>query len=207
MKKFTLLLLFVTLFTAIASAQSSSDGWISLFDGESFDGWKAAENPETFSIEDGKIVAHGPRAHLFYMGPVENHNFDDFEFKVDVMTTPGSNSGIFFHTKYQEEGWPAQGYECQVNNSYDQDPIRTASIYGVANNSEPPAPDNQWFTMTIRVEGQHITISVDDKTITNYTEPDDVDRGTNVLSSGTFALQGHDPDSKVYFKNIRVKPL
>jgi len=27
------------------------------------------------------------------------------------------------------------------------------------------------------------------------------------LSSGTFALQGHDPESTVYFRNIRVKPL
>ncbi|TMI85786.1 MAG: DUF1080 domain-containing protein, partial [Bacteroidetes bacterium] len=28
-----------------------------------------------------------------------------------------------------------------------------------------------------------------------------------VLSRGTFALQGHDPNSKVYFKNIMVRPL
>lgn len=194
------------IFSSVAFAQSD-DGWITLFDGESFDGWEAVENPETFSIEDGKIVAHGPRAHLFYTGPVEDHNFDDVAFKADIMTTPGSNSGIFFHTKYQEEGWPAQGYEAQVNNSFDADPRRTASIYNVDDNTEITFPDNEWFTMTIRVEGQHITISVDDEVITDYTEPEDVDRGTNVLSSGTFALQGHDPDSKVYFKNIKVKPL
>lgn len=207
MKKITLFLLPLLLISSITFAQSSNDEWISLFNGESFDGWKASENPETFSIEDGKIVVHGPRAHLFYMGPVQNHNFDDFEFKADIMTTENSNSGIFFHTQYQEEGWPAHGYEAQVNNSYDADPRRTASLYNVDDNMEPPVPDNEWFTMTIRVEGQHITIKVNDETITHYTEPDDVDRGTNVLSNGTFALQGHDPESKVYFKNIRVKPL
>ena len=207
MKKIILLLFSFVLFSSAAFGQSSNNEWISLFDGESFDGWKAAENPETFSIDDGKIVAYGPRAHLFYMGSVENHNFNDFVFKADVMTTPGSNSGIFFHTQYQEEGWPAHGYEAQVNNSYDPDPRRTASLYNVDDNTQITFPDNEWFTMTIRVEGQHITIIVDDQTITDYTEPDDVDRGTNVLSSGTFALQGHDPESKVYFKNIRVKPL
>lgn len=207
MKKITLLLFSFALLSSMAFAQTSNDEWISLFDGESFDGWKAAENPETFSIEDGKIVVDGPRAHLFYMGSVENHDFDNFVFKADVMTMPGANSGIFFHTKYQEEGWPAHGYEAQVNNTFKHDPRRTASLYNVDDNTEAVFPDNEWFTMTIRVEGQHITIMVNDETITDYTEPDNVDRGTNVLSSGTFALQGHDPDSKVYFKNIRVKPL
>lgn len=207
MKKITLLLLPLLLISSITFAQSSNEEWISLFDGESFDGWKASENPETFSIEDGKIVVHGPRAHLFYMGPVQNHNFDDFVFKADIMTMENANSGIFFHTQYQEEGWPAHGYEAQVNNSYDRDPRRTASLYNVDDNTEITFPDDEWFTMTIRVEDRHITIMVNDEVITDYTEPEDVDRGTNILSSGTFALQGHDPESKVFFKNIRVKPL
>lgn len=206
MKKISLLLL-ITLFSTVSWAQQSENGWIPLFDGTSFDGWKAAENPETFSIDDGMIVVDGPRAHLFYNGPAENHNFDDFVFKADIMTMENANSGIFFHTQYQDEGWPAHGYEAQINNTYDPDPRRTASLYNVDDNTDITFPDNEWFTMTIRVEGKNIVIMVDDETITNYTEPDNVDRGTNVLSSGTFALQGHDPDSKVYFKNIRVKPL
>lgn len=215
MKKLVLLVSLLV-FSSAAFAQSD-DGWINMFDGQTLNNWSVAENPETFSVEDGMIVAHGPRAHLFYNGPINDSinpadwngttSFDDFVFKADIMTTPGSNSGIFFHTKYQEEGWPAHGYEAQVNNSFDADPRRTASVYNVDDNTEITFPDNEWFTMTIRVEGQHITISVDDEVITDYTEPEDVDRGTNVLSSGTFALQGHDPDSKVYFKNIKVKPL
>ena len=44
--------------------QSDSE-WVSIWDGESFDGWRASENPESFQIEDGKIVVNGPRAHLF----------------------------------------------------------------------------------------------------------------------------------------------
>lgn len=202
-----ILLISITLLSSLTFAQQSNDEWISLFDGETLDGWKAAENPETFSVEDGKIVVDGPRAHLFYMGSVQNHDFDDFEFKADIMTMENANSGIFFHTQYQEEGWPAHGYEAQVNNTYDPDPRRTASLYNVDDNTEITFPDNKWFTMTIHVEGRHITIMVDDQVITDYTEPEDVDRGTNVLSSGTFALQGHDPGSRVYYKNIRVKPL
>src|SRR5579872_4315063 len=110
--------IFAVLIHATISAQDksiSSDGWINLFDGQSFTGWKASEHPGTFTIADGMIVVFGERAHLFYEGPVANHNFKNFEFKAKVMTTPGSNSGMFIHTDYQEEGWPSKGYEIQVN--------------------------------------------------------------------------------------------
>lgn len=192
-------------------AQQDANGeWITLFDGESLDGWKASENSSTFSVEDGRIVADGPRSHLFYAGPVQNHNFRDFEFKADVMTTPGSNSGIYFHTEYQETGWPAKGYEVQVNNTHS-DPRKTAGLYAIDDVKKPPVSDNEWFTMHIRVQGKRITVKVDGETMVDYTEPEDVERPENmsgrVLSSGTFALQGHDPESTVYYKNVMVKPL
>ena len=72
----------------------------------------------TFSVKDGMIIVHGNRSHLFYAGPVEDHNFKNFEFKADIMTEPGSNSGVYFHTEYQATGWPDKGYEVQVNNSH-----------------------------------------------------------------------------------------
>jgi hypothetical protein len=187
------------------------EGWVSLFDGESLDGWTASENKETFSVQDGQIVVDGERSHLFYTGEVANHTFDDFELLVDVKTTPGSNSGIYFHTEYQEEGWPSKGYEAQINNTYEGDPRRTGSLYAVQDVKEPPAEDNEWFTMHIRVKGDSISIGVDGETTVKYVEPDDVERPENmsgrVLSSGTIALQGHDPESVVHFKNIYVKPL
>src|SRR3546814_20342188 len=105
-------------------------GWVKLFDGKSFDGWKAAENPGTFTIEDGAIVVFGPRAHLFYVGPVANHSFKNFEYKAKVMTKPGANSGMYIHTEYQDNGWPSKGYAIQVNNSHT-DWRRTGSVYEI----------------------------------------------------------------------------
>ncbi len=201
----SLLLLLATSFLERPEAD-----WISLFDGETLDGWKASENPETFSVEDGKIVVHGPRAHLFYVGPVENHDFDNFEFKAQVMTTPGSNSGMYVHTQYQEEGWPSQGYEIQVNNSHT-DWRRTGSLYGIDDVKEQLVPDNEWYTEHIIVDGKHIVVKINDKTVVDYTEPDDLKRDEGSegrkLSHGTVALQGHDPDSKVYYKDVMIKPL
>lgn len=193
-----------------ASAQQQTNGWISLFDGTSLTGWQVGNNAATFSIEDGAIVAHGEVAHLFYMGDVKNHNFKNFEFKTDVMTTPGSNSGIYFHTQYQEGGWPSKGYEVQVNNSHT-DWRRTGSLYAIEDVKDVNVKDSVWYTEQIIVQGKRVIIKVNDKTVVDYTEPENVQRSQDMagrrISSGTFALQGHDPKSKVYFKNIMVKPL
>lgn len=193
---------------SFSAFSQKSDGWISLFDGTSLKGWKVGKNAETFSVENGSIVAHGNVAHLFYTGDEKNHSFKNFEFKADVMTTPGSNSGIYFHTEYQEDGWPSKGYEVQVNNSHT-DWRRTGSLYAIEDVKDVLVKDNVWYTEQIIVQGKRVIIKVNDKTVVDYTEPENVDRpaGGRVISSGTFALQGHDPKSKVYFKNIMVKPL
>jgi hypothetical protein len=125
------------------------------------------------------------------------------------MTTPGSNAGIYFHTEYQQSSWPKKGYEVQVNNSHT-DWRRTGSLYGIDDVKEVFVKDNEWFTEYIMVRGKKVTIKINDKTVVDYTEPDNVQRPGDegrVLSSGTFALQGHDPKSKVYFRNIMVRPL
>jgi len=179
--------------------QGLDAGWIPLFDGESLSGWTASENKNSFKVQDGQIVVHGPRSHLFYTGPVMNHSFRDFEFKAEVMTRPGANSGMYFHTEYQENGWPSKGYEVQVNNSHS-DRIRTSSLYGIQNvMDDSPASDNQWFTQHITVEGQRMVVRVNGKVVNEY---DNCKPG-----QGTFALQGHDPKSVVFYKNVMVRPL
>src|SRR5687768_1683672 len=109
MKSLLILILALAATIALPSMKQTdqNDGWINLFDGKSLSGWKASEHPGTFTIAYGAIVVFGERAHLFYDGPVKNHNFKNFEFKTKVMTTPGSNSGIFIHTAYQETDWPS----------------------------------------------------------------------------------------------------
>ena len=192
--------------------KADADGFYSLFDGKTLQGWKVGKNAETFKVMEGMICAKGPGpSHLFYVGPLKDHNFKDFHFKAEVMTFPNANSGIYFHTKYQEEGWPSQGFEAQVNNTYVKDPRKTASLYAVKDVKEAPAKDNEWFTYEIIVKGKQITMKINGKTVNDYTEAEDYKppqgmRGRK-LSSGTFALQGHDPESKVCYRNIKVKPL
>jgi hypothetical protein len=159
------------------------------------EGWQASENADSWQIEDGALVTRGLRSHLFYVGDLNDHDFENFEFTADVMATPGSNSGIYFHTEYQDSGWPSKGYEAQVFNSspniepgaYVERKL-TGSLYGIRNIWKTPGA-----------------------LMADYTEPEATERPGNmagrVLSSGTFAFQCHDPESVVYYKNLKVKIL
>ena len=203
----------VALVAIPAWAADDEDGFEVLFDGTSMDGWKANENLASWKLVDGKIVCRGDRSHLFYVGDADSPaEFKNFHFKAEVMTKPGANSGIFFHTEWQDEGWPAKGYEMQVNNSQG-DPVRTGSIYYFVKNFTPPAEDNEWFTQELIVKGKAMTVIVDGKVLFEYVEPEGATGaapgggGDHKLSSGTFALQAHDPGSEVHYRNIRVKRL
>ena len=200
--------------TAPAETPSSDDGFVKIFDGQSMEGWKLAEeNTDAWQVEDGKLVCRGERCHAFYVGPLAP--MKDFHFKAEVMTTPGSNAGIYFHTKYQPSGWPKYGYECQVNVSH-KDPKKTSSLYAVENVSAEDLAangiqDNQWYTQEIIVTGRRIQLIVNGKTMVDYTEPENKEafdkNFERRLGEGTIALQAHDPKSVCYFRNLRVKPL
>jgi len=181
-----------------------------LFNGTDLSGWKVNENPESVAVEDGAIITHGERAHAFYVGDDGEASFKNFHLKAKVKTAKGSNSGIYFHTEFQEKGWPSKGYECQVNNT-QSDPKKTGGLYAIEDNFEAPVEDDVWFDYEIIVDDKHVIVKINGKTITDYTEPEDAERedamAGRLIGSGTFALQAHDPGSKVWFKDILVKTL
>ncbi len=192
------------------TAAEKSAGWKLLFDGKTLDGWKPSENQGSFTIQDGILVVFGKRSHLFYVGPVANHDFRNFELQLDIKTFPKANSGVYFHTEYKETGWPDKGYEVQVNNTH-KDVKKGAGLYSVKDNFTAPAKDGEWYTMRIKVEGKHIQTFVNGKQIVDYTEEANRERlpamKGRLVAHGTFAIQGHDPESKVMYKNIKVRVL
>jgi hypothetical protein len=201
MKKTIWLILAFTLLSF--SIPNSSKKWYSLFDGQSLSGWKVGDNAASFKVENGAIVVNGEVAHLYYDGSVMNHQFKNFEFSADVMTTPGSNSGIYFHTQYQQGDWPQKGYEVQVNNSHT-DWRRTGSLWAIQDVKESYVKDNEWFNMRIKVVGKQVTVYINNQLVVGYTEPQNPlrEKGMEqrIISSGTFALQGHDPKAKFITK-------
>ncbi|MHB8898225.1 MAG: 3-keto-disaccharide hydrolase, partial [Thermoguttaceae bacterium] len=160
-----------------ASAQPVGEDWSPLFDGKSLQGWKASENPQTWRVEEGCLVAAGERSHLFYEGPVSNHDFQNFELMAEVRCQKGTNSGIYFHTQYQESGWPDRGYEVQLNNSHTgsggyKEWKQTGSLYGVRNVYRSPVADGQWFSVRILVAGRRVCVWVNDHPTVDYLQPE-----------------------------------
>ena len=191
--------------------KNGEKGFVSLFDGKSLNGWKVnKENPKSITVKDGNIVIDGPRAHLFYTGDVENHNFKNFVLRAQVKTFPKANSGIYFHTKYEDSGWPYAGFEAQVNNTHG-DPKKSGGLYAVKDVNPAPAKDGEWFDYEIRVKDKKVTIKINGKVTSSWTEVPNAPHLKSMpgrkLGSGTFALQAHDPKSVIHYRNIRVKPL
>src|SRR5436190_20848200 len=77
------------------AAPAIEPGFTSLFNGKDFTGWKIGGPAESFTIQDGAIVAKGATSHCYYDGSFLNHSFRNFELTVDVMTRAGSNGGVY----------------------------------------------------------------------------------------------------------------
>jgi hypothetical protein len=117
-----------------------------------------------------------------------------------------------------------------VNASHG-DPRKTGSLYGVSDvlvlvdGQEAPkgslegrvlekAPnvDGEWFEYHIAVKGNKITVKVNGEITVEWIQPEGFDPAKALqgmperkLGSGTFAIQGHDPDSTAYYKDIFLK--
>ncbi|MGY6742038.1 MAG: 3-keto-disaccharide hydrolase [Cecembia sp.] len=204
MKKLLALLVLFTTSLGI----NAQDGWIPLFNGKDLDGWKISENPNSFAVEDGLIKVDGPRAHAFYVGEVNGAVFEDFELMVELKTMPKANSGIFFHTAYQETGWPDKGYEVQVNQTHS-DWRKSGSLYSFNDVRETYVEDGEWYITHIIVKGDHVTVKLNGQTVMEYIESKDEKRpenaGAKKIDKGTFAIQAHDPESVIYYRSIKVK--
>ena len=193
-----------------AASTIHADDWVSVFDGKSLAGWTANEKPESFSVENGELKMKGGMAHLF----CEKEGFADlknFEFKAEVKTLPGANSGVFFHTENRGPGGLKKGYEAQINTSFVKDPRKTGSLVDVKDLDKSPVEDNVWYEFHIVVKGKQIIVNVNGKPVVDYTEEDKPvrkkGREERLLSHGPIALQAHDPESTSFFRNIQIKKL
>lgn len=182
-----------------ADDKPDADGWISLFNGQDLTGWKASEGVE-WKVVDGEIVTPPKVSHLF-----TEREFKNFEYKIDCITKPGTNSGLYFHTKF-EGGFPKTGFEVQVNQTHG-DPVKSGSLYNLLKLYSSPVKDGEWYTYHIVVQGKTVTVSINDKKLFQYVEQDGVIGPTNKLNMGSFAIQAHDPKSEAHYRNIKVKPL
>jgi len=228
MKRFTTFLLALGILVAastVAVAQLTDemkkDGWVSVFDGKTLDGWKSNEKYDGFKVDNGCIVGFGNRNHLYYMEELRN-----FELKIDVKINKGGNSGVYVKSQWQDEFWPVTGFELQVNSS-QSDPQKTGSLYNIIKIYEAPHQDDEWFTYHITCNGNTMDVRVNGKLLYTYVEPlrrppgqaggqrgqsggqapQITEQNKRVSQRGYIALQQHDPGSTPWFKNVFIKKL
>lgn len=206
-------LAFLLIFCVYINSVSAQTGeWVELINGKDFTGWKASENANTWTVIDGMFQCDGKRSHLWYEGEHLKDGFKNFELEVQVKTFKLANSGIYFHTEYQETYWPNKGFEIQVNNTHigEDEYIeykRMGSLYGIRNLYKSLFKDNQWITIKVRVELNRVQIWCDGIKTVDYLQPDSTGRGVKRLGTGTFCLQGHDVLSKAQYRSFKVRTL
>jgi hypothetical protein len=205
--------LLASLLVLPAALRGGDDEGITLFNGHSLDGWKAGEHHRSFRVEDGKIVADGPDAHLFYIGRAGNSSFKNFDLKAEVLTRPRACSGIYFQTLFQSHGPLKTGFKVQINNAYagegdENDRRKTGSLYGIRDIYKALVKDDEWFQVRVEVRDKQAQVWLNGTPIVDYLEPaQPADSITPMLGHGAIVLECCGGSPPLYFRNLVVKPL
>lgn len=177
----------------------AGEGWRRLFNGENLDGWQTVGDASWTVMDggilrvDGGTMTKGTRSALRTL-----EEFDDFELRLSIRAHDGANSGVFFRCS-GDDPWPST-YEVQVDNHSPEQ--FTGAIWDQVKARELRATDNCWFQMHVVADGPIIQVMVNGKTVVDY-----ISQRHAKYKSGWIALQGHDPESIVDFKDIEIKPI
>lgn len=200
-----------------ADAGASTDGFVSLFDGESLEGWSRHTGlPEDqvggkWEVQDGAIVGdQDPPGHGGFL--ITDGAYDDFVLSLETMLDYPVDSGIFLRVG-------EDGKSHQVTLDY-REGGDIGAIYlpwtqaGVHPNPEGVEhfEEGAWNDVRIEIEGEpsRIRFWLNDELVTDFQHTEETTQG--VPRSGYIGLQVHPGESyeagkKVRFRNIRIKPL
>ncbi|MBM4077697.1 MAG: DUF1080 domain-containing protein, partial [Planctomycetes bacterium] len=125
--------------------ETSSDGYVSLFDGKSLEGWeKVGKEESVWEVKDGAICGSGPQSMLVCTkGPYKN-----FRYRAEIKINDKGNSGMYFRTTRKPTF--SDGYEAQIDSTHN-DPIRTGSLYNYCHVYKRLVEPDTWFKYEIEV--------------------------------------------------------
>lgn len=120
--------------------ERDADGWISLFDGETLNGWVHMNGSHSYVVEDGTIVgrttAGSPNSFL-----CTTREFGDFELELETTVDDITNQGIQFRSSVRpvserdSHNWRAGrvwGPQVEVRRNMGPGTITTGLLYGEA---------------------------------------------------------------------------
>lgn len=178
------------------SPQASEEGFVSIFDGRSLDGWRGSVNG--YAAEDGLLVCRQPGGGNLFT----EEEFGDFVFRFEFRLQPGGNNGV-----------SVRGHEIQIldDDAPQHKNIKPCQYHGSIYCTVPAErghtkPAGEWNTEEISCQGSHWRVKVNGAVVV------DVDlatvAGQERLASrtkGPLGFLGH--GTRVEFRNLRVKRL
>ncbi len=207
------LIIAVLLFLSATSVYAADEGWKSLFDGKTINGW---ENPYEWgkaTVADGVVQLTSTKGKWFLCTKKE---YADFVFEAEVkIPAEHANSGFMFRAHKKKN--KVFGYQAEVDPSdrawsgglYDEG--RRGWLHPKKPNSSPSGKAftdgpgkafkrGEWNKYKIHCVGSSLKIYVNETLCTDYVDEED--------SKGYIALQHHGEKGKIYsFRNIRIKEL
>lgn len=177
----TLLLLSASVWPQSGSEEEKKQGFVPLFDGQSFAGWKTSEKTEkSWKVEDGLLKLLGGSSHL-----ITKEEFDDFIFRMEWRPhKKGYNSGLFLRGNNQI-------------NLAQKDAGRfmpSKASKAVPDLHKEPGEWNEWEVTCI---GPKVTLKVNGKPAWEITD--------FKAARGTIGLQAE--GQAIDFRNLRVKKV
>ncbi len=105
------------LWQATCAEQSGDDGFVSIFDGKTLDGWHAVpkDSAPDWTVRAGAIIGHGSADRQSYLVWGENEHLTDFEIKLRYRLPGKGNTGIETRAQPDLTGKrPFQGYHADL---------------------------------------------------------------------------------------------
>jgi hypothetical protein len=188
-----------------AEQAGSPEGWVSLFDGKTLEGWTplaTSKQATKWEVKDGVIEGSGGPSMLYS----PRGDYKNFKYRAEIKINDKGNSGMYVRTPKGATFY--DGYEIQVNATH-RDPIKTGSIYTLVHLEKAVVPPDTWFTQEIECvdvnyRGKVVTkfrISVNGELLFEYLDHN------RLWKEGHFAFQQHDPGSKVSIRKVEVMEL
>jgi hypothetical protein len=190
------------------SAAEQREGFKTLFDGKTTDGWTlravppgAARGdapappagPAVWVVTNGELmpVADGHRGHL-----VSGRAYGDFVLRLEFWVDDRANSGVFIRSPESGGINSNNAYEVNILDSHREFP--TGSINGVQRTMATPNTVNKWNTMEITAQKDHLVVVVNGQR--------SVDAHNGDHAKGPFGLQALGQGT-IKFRNIRIREL
>ncbi len=170
------------------------------------DGWNHY-GPGVFELDrgTGELSATGGMGLFWYSRKTYRDFILEFEYRCNE---PQTNSGIFVRVPDVpvDDSYIYHSFEIQIADN-GSDVHATGAVY----DAEPPTslpvkPAGEWNAMKIAMVGNHIEVEVNGVIVIDWDmEP----RGKvrDIAPEGYIGFQGHDWDTTIGFRNIRVKEI